>query len=108
MVNVYLCRLLHKFHETMSSLPWVIRDDNGGVPPMWLSVFRSWLLRLQAVLDKEWKLGFLHKEGWTERASADGILAWKLAVQTGHVDHPVDITQVPVLLLLSEYAGNMC
>lgn len=61
---------------------------------MWLSVFRSWLLRLQGVFDKEWKLGYLHKEGWTDLASADGILAWKLAVQTGHVEHPVDITQV--------------
>jgi patched 1 protein len=78
----------------MSGLPWVIRDDNGGVPPMWLSVFRSWLLRLQDVFDKEWKLGFLNRDGWKEGASADGILAYKLVVQTGHVDHPVDVTQV--------------
>jgi len=88
-------KLMHKFHETMSSLPWIIRDDNGGVTPMWLSVFRSWLSRLQSVFDKEWNLKYLHKEGWTENATADGILAWKLAVQTGHVDHPVDSTQLP-------------
>jgi patched 1 protein len=61
---------------------------------MWLSVFRSWLLRLQDVFDKEWKLGFLNRDGWKEGASADGILAYKLVVQTGHVDHPVDVTQV--------------
>lgn len=80
----------------MSGLPWVIRDDNGAVAAMWLSVFRSWLLRLQEVFDDEWKRGFLNKDGWKEGASADGILAWKLAVQTGHVDHPVDVTQVCV------------
>jgi hypothetical protein len=78
----------------MSGLPVVIRDDNGGKPPMWLSVFRQWLIRLQGVFDREWKQGFLHKEDWTANATADGILAWKLAVQTGHVDHPVDVTQV--------------
>lgn len=61
---------------------------------MWLAVFRQWLQRLQAVFDKEWKFGFLNKESWTKNASADGILAWKLAVQTGHVDHPADKTQV--------------
>jgi hypothetical protein len=90
----------------MSGLPWVIRDDNGGVPPMWLSVFRSWLQRLQTVFDTEWREKYLYKEGWTENATADGILAWKLAVQTGHVDHPVDITQVSftINLLSSEYA----
>lgn len=79
----------------MSGLEWVVHDDNGGKPPMWLSVFRSWLLNLQDIFDVEWKLGFLHKESWTKNASADGILAWKLAVQTGHVDHPVDLTQLP-------------
>ena len=61
---------------------------------MWLAVFKNWLERLQAVFDEEWKLGYLHKEGWSDKATADGILAFKLAVQTGHVDHPVDMTQV--------------
>jgi len=88
-------RLLHKFHETMSSLPWIIRDDNGGKPPMWLTVFRQWLVRLQGIFDEEWKAGFLEKEGWTNNATAEGILAWKLSVQTGHSDHPVDVTQLP-------------
>jgi len=80
----------------MSSLQWVIRDDNGAVPNMWLAVFREWLEKLQATFDREWTLGYLHKEGWTNNASADGILAFKLSVQTGHIDHPVDMTQVNI------------
>ena len=66
------------------------KDDNGGLPEFWLSLFRSWLVRLQAAFDLDFAAGLIDEEGWKPAASDDGILAYKLLVQTGHVDFPVD------------------
>lgn len=52
---------------------------------------------LQKAFDRDWKNGCITQERWYKNASDEGILAYKLLVQTGHVDNPIDkslVTQV--------------
>ncbi|KAH8394853.1 hypothetical protein KR222_008056 [Zaprionus bogoriensis] len=83
-------KLLCDYHEAYVRVPHVIKNDNGGLPDFWLLLFRDWLSNLQAIFDEEMRDGRLTKEGWYGNASSDAILAYKLIVQTGHVDNPVD------------------
>ncbi|XP_073845846.1 protein patched [Musca autumnalis] len=83
-------RLLHEYHEAFVRVPHVIKNDNGGLPDFWLSLFRDWLINLQRIFDREFKDGCINQEGWHSNATSDAILAYKLLVQTGHVDNPVD------------------
>jgi patched 1 len=39
---------------------------------------------------RDYSTGAISKERWYPNASADGILAFKLLAQTGHVDNPID------------------
>ncbi|EDW35639.1 GL17112 [Drosophila persimilis] len=48
------------------------------------------ICNLQRIFDDEIRDGRLNKEVWYPNASSDAILAYKLIVQTGHVDNPVD------------------
>lgn len=45
---------------------------------------------MQNAFDIEWNRGYLWQDGWNQSASNDAILAYKLMVQTGRVDNPVD------------------
>ncbi|XP_039957123.1 protein patched [Bactrocera tryoni] len=83
-------RLLHEYHEAFVRVPHVIKNDNGGLPDFWLSLFRDWLINLQRIFDREFSEGRLTPEGWLPNATSDAILAYKLLVQTGYVDNPVD------------------
>lgn len=87
-------RLLYDYHEAFVRVPHVIKNDNGGLPDFWLSLFRDWLQNLQRIFDREYKEGRLNQEGWFSNASSDAILAYKLLVQTGYVDNPVDKTLI--------------
>ncbi|XP_037941550.1 protein patched-like [Teleopsis dalmanni] len=87
-------RLLQEYHDAFVRVPHVIKNDNGGLPDFWLSMFRDWLNNLQRTFDREFKDGRLTQEGWHSNASSDAILAYKLLVQTGYVDNPVDKTLV--------------
>jgi patched 1 len=68
----------------------VLRNDDGGLPPFWLSLFRDWLIDLQNAFDRDWRENRITAERWFNNASDEGILAYKLLVQTGRVDHPID------------------
>ncbi|XP_054278387.1 protein patched-like [Macrosteles quadrilineatus] len=90
-------RLLYEYHESFMRVHSVIKNDNGGLPEFWLGLFRDWLIDLQKAFDRDWSNGCITQEFWFKNASDEGILAYKLLVQTGHVDNPVDkslITQV--------------
>ena len=65
-------------------------DDDGGLVEFWLSLVRNWLLKLQDAYYQDKERGLIDDDGWTKEASDDAILAYKLLVQTGHVDYPVD------------------
>ncbi|KAG7203232.1 hypothetical protein KM043_010333 [Ampulex compressa] len=90
-------KLLYEYHDAFMRIKNVIKNDNGGLPEFWLSLFRDWLKGLQGAFDKEYGSGCITQERWYKNASDEAILAYKLLVQTGHVDNPIDkslITQV--------------
>ena len=37
-------KLLHEYHNAFNRIPWIIKNDDGGLPDSWLSLFRDWLL----------------------------------------------------------------
>ncbi|XP_014243671.1 protein patched [Cimex lectularius] len=93
-------KLLYEYHEAFMRVESIVKNDNGGLPPFWLSMFRDWLIELQLAFDRDWKNGKITQERWYSNASDEGILAYKLLVQTGHVDNPIDkslITQVKLV-----------
>lgn len=94
-------QLLCDYHEAFVRVPHVIKNDNGGLPDFWLLLFRDWLSNLQRIFDEEVRDGRLTKESWHANASSDAILAYKLIVQTGHVDNPVDKNLVETNRLVS-------
>ncbi|XP_011180139.2 protein patched [Zeugodacus cucurbitae] len=83
-------RLLHEYHEAFGRVPHVIKHNNGGLPDFWLTLFRDWFINLQRTFDREFSEGRLTLEGWLSNATSDAILAYKLLVQSGYVDNPVD------------------
>lgn len=90
-------RLLYEYHDAFMRIKNVIKNDNGGLPDFWLSLFRDWLQGLQTAFDKDYSDGCITQERWFKNASDEAILAYKLLVQTGYVDNPIDkalITQV--------------
>lgn len=93
-------KLLYEYHEAFMRVPNIIKNDDGGLPEFWLSLFRDWLIGLQKAFDRDWSRGSITHERWFPNASDEGILAYKLLVQTGHVDNPIDkslITQVKLV-----------
>ena len=84
--------LLYDYHKAFVGVSKIVKDDDGGLPEFWLPLFRAWLARLQGIFDDHAIEGRYKQEGWHENATAEGILAYKLMVQTGYVDYPVDVT----------------
>ncbi|XP_076289551.1 protein patched isoform X3 [Lasioglossum baleicum] len=90
-------KLLYEYHEAFMRIKNVIKNDNGGLPEFWLSLFQDWLKGLQGAFDRDYNNGCITQERWYKNASDEAILAYKLLVQTGHVDNPIDkslVTQV--------------
>ncbi|KAL0278830.1 UNVERIFIED_CONTAM: hypothetical protein PYX00_000524 [Menopon gallinae] len=82
--------LLHEYHQAFIKVGNIMKNDDGGLPEFWLSMFRDWLIGLQKAFDRDWAEGCITQERWCANASDEGILAYKLLVQTGHVDNPID------------------
>ncbi|RWS27495.1 putative hedgehog receptor patched-like protein, partial [Leptotrombidium deliense] len=93
-------RLLYEYHNAFTRVENIIKNDDGGLQDFWLIIFKDWLTSLQAAFDSEWANGCITQEHWFPNASADGILAYKLLVQTGRVDTPLDKRQVTKLKLV--------
>jgi len=83
-------KLLMEYHSAFTRISNIIKNDDGGLPDSWLTMFRDWLIGLQNAFDNDRKKGTITQERWFDNASADGILAYKLLVQTGRVDNPID------------------
>lgn len=83
-------KLLYEFHDQFVRIPNIVKNDNGGLTKFWLSLFRDWLLDLQDAFDKEVASGCITPEYWCKNASDEGILGYRLMVQTGHVDNPIE------------------
>lgn len=37
-------KLLYEYHESFMKVHNIIKNDNGGLPPFWLTHFRDWLI----------------------------------------------------------------
>ena len=86
-------KIVYDYQNAFVRVPNLIKDDDGGLPEFWLSLFRTWLVKIQIAFDNDFADGKIFEDGWhASNASADGILGYKLLVQTGHVDYPVDKT----------------
>jgi patched 1 len=93
-------KLLYEYHEAFVRVSNIIKNDNGGLPEFWLSLFRDWLQNLQKSFDRDFREGRITQERWYKNASDEAILAYKLLVQTGHVDNPIDKTLVSQVRLV--------
>ncbi|XP_023228642.1 protein patched-like [Centruroides sculpturatus] len=93
-------KLLYEYHEAFTRIDKIIKNDDGGLPDFWLAIFRDWLSGLQKVFDRDWKRGCITQEKWYPNASDEGILAYKLLVQTGRVDNPIDKSLVTTVRLV--------
>ncbi|XP_031440813.1 protein patched homolog 1 [Clupea harengus] len=85
--------LLYELHSRFESVKYVLREDDGRLPRMWLHLFRDWLKGLQQAFDREWESGRITRTNF-RNGSDDGILAYKLLVQTGRRDKPINYNQL--------------
>uniref|UniRef100_T1IK20 SSD domain-containing protein n=1 Tax=Strigamia maritima TaxID=126957 RepID=T1IK20_STRMM len=95
-------KLLQEYHDAFVRVENVVKNDDGGLPDFWLSMFRQWLKGLQDAFDEDWTNGCISQEWWYKNASSDGVLAYKLLVQTGQVDNPVDKSLVTKVRLVND------
>ena len=98
-------KLLHEYHQAFTRVGQIIKNDDGGLPEFWLTMFRDWLVGLQEAFDNDWKKGCITRENWFTNASDEGILAYKLLVQTGRVDNPVDKSLVRIVFITGVQKG---
>ncbi|CAL1269676.1 unnamed protein product [Larinioides sclopetarius] len=92
-------RLLYDYHEAFTRIE-KIKNENEESPEFWLTMFRDWLLGLQKAFDEQWNKGCITQEGWCSNATDDAIMAYKLLVQTGRIDNPVDKSLVKTMRLV--------
>ncbi|XP_003761358.3 protein patched homolog 1 isoform X1 [Sarcophilus harrisii] len=85
--------LLYDLHKSFSSVKYVMLEENKQLPKMWLHYFRDWLQGLQDAFDSDWESGKIMQNNY-KNGSDDGVLAYKLLVQTGSRDKPIDISQL--------------
>ena len=89
-------KTLYDYHNAFIRVPNIVKDDQGGLPEFWLPLFRNWLVRIQTAFDNDFAEGKIfecnqmaqgNEDGiyrcWHKNASDDGILGYKLLVQTG-------------------------
>ncbi|XP_054444068.1 protein patched homolog 1 isoform X3 [Pteronotus mesoamericanus] len=99
--------LLYDLHKSFSNVKYVMLEENKQLPKMWLHYFRDWLQGLQDAFDSDWETGKIMPNNY-KNGSDDGVLAYKLLVQTGSRDKPIDVSQVTVLALMTvELFGMM-
>lgn len=96
-------RLLQEYYDSFNQVSKIIKNEDGGLPDFWLNVFRSWLQRLQDAFDADWNSSYITQESWNGNASEEGILAYKLLIQTGRNDNPVDKSLVSIFSSLDLY-----
>uniref|UniRef100_A0A672ZNR9 SSD domain-containing protein n=1 Tax=Sphaeramia orbicularis TaxID=375764 RepID=A0A672ZNR9_9TELE len=84
--------LLYQLHQRFHTVRYVLKEDNGQLPRMWLHYFRDWLQGLQQAFDKDWEAGRITFNNY-KNGSDDGVLAYKLLVQTGRREKPINFNQ---------------
>ncbi|KAL8597752.1 hypothetical protein ACOMHN_001711 [Nucella lapillus] len=100
-------QLLYDYHEGFQRVRSISRRADGSLPPFWLHIFRQWLQKLQEAFDRDVQGGAISAKGWEHHgnASDEGILAYKLLLQTGDVDEPLEYGQRVLKKRLVSEAG---
>ncbi|KAG8455319.1 hypothetical protein GDO86_001497 [Hymenochirus boettgeri] len=84
---------LYELHKSFASVKYVMLEGDKQLPKMWLHYFRDWLQGLQDTFDQEWEVGKITYNDY-RNASDDAVLAYKLLIQTGNSDKPIDLGQL--------------
>ncbi|KAG3293553.1 protein patched homolog 1 isoform X1 [Ictidomys tridecemlineatus] len=95
----HIQHLLYDLHRSFSDVKYVMLEEDKQLPKMWLHHFRDWLQGLQDAFDSDWETGKIMPNNY-KNGSDDGVLAYKLLVQTGSRDKPVDVSQLPTQRLV--------
>ncbi|XP_033861066.3 protein patched homolog 1 isoform X1 [Acipenser ruthenus] len=94
-------RQLLQLHNSFKSVKYVVRDNNQQLPRMWLHYFQDWLQGLQAAFDADWAAGRITRDNY-RNGTEDGVLAYKLLVQTGTKKEPFNYSQLTTRRLVDE------
>ncbi|XP_077929350.1 protein patched homolog 2 isoform X2 [Halichoerus grypus] len=86
-------RALFDLHQRFSSLKAVLPPPATQAPRTWLHYYRNWLQGIQAAFDQDWASGRISHHS-CRNGSEDGALAYKLLIQTGDAQEPLDFSQV--------------
>ncbi|XP_050653554.1 protein patched homolog 2 isoform X2 [Macaca thibetana thibetana] len=86
-------RALFDLHQRFSSLKAVLPPPATQAPRTWLHYYRSWLQGIQAAFDQDWASGRITRHSY-RNGSEDGALAYKLLIQTGDAQEPLDFSQL--------------
>ncbi|XP_066232201.1 protein patched homolog 2 isoform X2 [Saccopteryx leptura] len=94
-------RALFDLHQRFSSLKAVLPPPAAQAPRTWLHYYRNWLQGIQAAFDQDWASGRITHHSY-RNGSEDGALAYKLLVQTGDAQEPLDFSQLTTRKLVDE------
>ncbi|XP_077330932.1 protein patched homolog 1 isoform X1 [Lithobates pipiens] len=86
-------RLLYDLHKSFANVKYVLLEGDNQLPKMWLHYFRDWLQGLQDTFDREWEAGKITYNNY-KNGSDDAVLAYKLLIQTGNSDKPIDLSRL--------------
>lgn len=87
-------QLLRDYHRAFQPVDNIVKRQDNSMPDFWLDMFRDWLKDVQQVFEKEVGENRIHAGGWYYNASDKAILGYKLMLQTGDLDNPVDMSKV--------------
>uniref|UniRef100_A0A4W5PWB0 Patched 2 n=1 Tax=Hucho hucho TaxID=62062 RepID=A0A4W5PWB0_9TELE len=85
--------LLIQLHNSFTSVKYVVRDSDQQLPRMWLHYFQDWLRGLQAAFHADWEAGRITWDNY-RNGTEDGVLAYKLLIQTGSKKDPFNYNQL--------------
>ncbi|XP_068093468.1 protein patched homolog 1 isoform X2 [Hyperolius riggenbachi] len=92
-------QLLYEMHSSFANVKYVLLESDKQLPKMWLHYFREWLQGLQDTFDREFEVGKITYNSY-KNGSDDAILAYKLLIQTGNSDKPIDLSRLTKLRLV--------
>ncbi|XP_045753791.1 protein patched homolog 2 isoform X3 [Mirounga angustirostris] len=94
-------RALFDLHQRFSSLKAVLPPPATQAPRTWLHYYRNWLQGIQAAFDQDWASGRISHHS-CRNGSEDGALAYKLLIQTGDTQEPLDFSQLTTRKLVDK------
>ncbi|XP_004872967.1 protein patched homolog 2 isoform X2 [Heterocephalus glaber] len=93
--------LLQSHAKRFSSLKAVLPPPATHTPRTWLHYYRNWLQGIQAAFDQDWASGRITRHSY-RNGSEDGALAYKLLIQTGNAQEPLDFSQLTTRKLVDK------